>query len=116
MVKFLNLDDFQTGVEKTIIWRKKEHAMKSMTIGDFMNSVKAAREAAEKAKSEKDNFDFSSVFGILIDNIRKAFPTLTDEDVAEMRMEHAEAIFNFVRDTGEKEVSDAIKQEGLAGN
>lgn len=77
--KILNLDEIDTGVEKSFIHKGDTHTMVPLSVEDFIKQTKRLEEirAADNGNSE-ENFLF------MVDSIVSAFPSIARDDLMKM--------------------------------
>lgn len=103
MTTFLNLDEVQPEIKKTIRLGGKTHEMRPISVRKFIKNI---REAKKLDQVE----DIDRVTEIMMDMICEVFPTLDKDTLESLNMQQLEAIMDFVR-----AVPDEIKeQEGNA--
>ncbi len=116
--KILNLDEFEDRIQKVIKYQGREHQFHPFTVQDYIDTMKTMtlmkekEERVEKAIQEgkepnpKDLVGQDEVFEYTVKSIRRAFPTLSEEEVRAMPINTLNAISDFISN----EVNDANEE------
>lgn len=113
MTKVLNLDKIETKRDKVIILGGVEHVMKTLTVKEYIDQMKAGAEIS----TLNDSDDISSADRILelsINALMKAFPTITREQFEALNIDQLTAIRELVDDVADKELETEDTGEGEA--
>lgn len=102
----LNLDELETGVEKTIIYKTVKHAFAPFSVDDFIANCK---QIETYAKSEE--VPISEYMEHLKANVARGFPTMADE-VGGLPMTALKAINNFIQDQVRDETIEGLEADG----
>lgn len=106
MTKFLDLDAVTADAEFTVKLKGKEHALKIASVATFIENQKAIESLSLSATQEEE---LEVVIGI----IKRAFPTMPEEDIRGLNLVQLQAIKEFAMGAnGEK----AEKVEGKEGD
>jgi len=92
MTQFLNLDDFETKVEKVLKLKGKEHKMAALSVGAFIEQMKTAK-ALEKS-GEANIADFIDHMITMVDNV---FPTIGRDELEKLSLDQLNAILDFAK-------------------
>jgi hypothetical protein len=103
----LNLDELATGTEKVLKLKGKEHALKVLSVRDF---IKNAKQSIELAKTDDAVVHLES----LVELVKELFPSLTDEDLNDLSMNQLNAILEFARPKAERQADEAESKKGKA--
>ena len=104
-MKLLNLDELPVRDEKVVVLGGKRHAMRPMSIGDFIRHQKVADEVDVAG-------NVGAQFEAIIDAILSVFPTIARADLEALTMDKVDALFRFIAATAE----DEVKQGAAEGN
>lgn len=107
--RILNLDNFETEIDKVVKYKGVEHKFKPFTVRDFIQNVKEMEDLARDDATEEDIVAYVNQMAVLIN---RAFPTLSVEEVLEMPMEMVKALTDFVRGEVQTEVEENLEVLG----
>jgi len=96
MTQFLNLDDFETPVEKVLKLKGKEHVMQPMAVGAFIEQMKAAKKLDAAGEA-----DIVAHLDQMVDMVDKVFPTVGRDTLESLSFEHLRAIIDFTQKSAE---------------
>jgi hypothetical protein len=99
--KILNLDEIETGVEKSFILNGKTHTMKPLSVMEFVAQTKRLDEMRASEASLSDSFEF------MVDSICKAFPTVERDEVVRLDIGRIQKLTDYINADLEAE-----KEEG----
>jgi methyl coenzyme M reductase subunit D len=105
--KYLNLDEIAPP-KKIIRLKGEEHEMRHFSVGEFIEVLKRGESQDEIDRLEKRTE--SERFEWFVNQIRDAFPTMTDTTLKGLSLEQVTAIWQFTRDAleeGSEESEDA---------
>lgn len=103
----LNLDEFETSIQKTVVLNGKRHAFAPFSVEDFINNLKEI-----DTYSKKDEIPVTEFFEHMIRMVTRAFPTIPEADVRALPMEKLKALSDFVKDQTEVEAEEGLAQAG----
>lgn len=122
----LNLDELETKKQKVIKLHGKEHVFQPFTVENYIENIKSMEvlnakqmrvEKAIKEKREPNPDDLVSqdeLFNITVNNIIRAFPTLSKEQVLKMPIEMLNTIADYISEENssvEEEAQEAVDTE-----
>ncbi|WP_374335531.1 hypothetical protein [Methyloversatilis sp.] len=107
-MKVLNLDSLAKP-RKAITINGVRHVVKDMTVEDF---IEVAR-AAEKYESEDASISLLERFNESLNGVKRALPTITDEEIKKLNVDQLGAINKFIRDEliEDSEVQEVQEEE-----
>ena len=104
--KYLNLDEIAPP-RKIIRLKGEEHEMRHFSVGEFIEVLKRGESQEEQdrlqKKTEAERIEW------FVNQIRDAFPTMTDETLKGLSLEQVMAIWQFARDALEEGSEDGGK-------
>jgi len=106
MTKFLNLDEFETSVEKTVRLNGVTHSFVPFSVGDFIDQLKEM-----EGYAATEELPVSEYMGHMVKMVRRAFPSISEEDLMGLSMEKLKALTDFVRGETEKEALVGVTPE-----
>lgn len=99
MTKILNLDDIQQPEDKNVVLKGATHTFQPFTVGEFVAQLKEIEEIEAKGQlSPADYAEFS------IKTVKRAFPTIPEQDLRELPIFKLKALTEFVKDVASDEV------------
>lgn len=98
MADILNLDEIETGLEKTIKLDGKNHDMQPMSVQHYIDYLK-------QLETLKDA-DPTEAFEVMVKTTLVAFPTLTEEQVRGLTLRKINAITAFIQAETEEETTE----------
>jgi hypothetical protein len=109
--KLLNLDELATE-EKVIKLDGADHLMREMTVQEFVDKAKAARDLEASAPATPETLDAKIVSVIAM--IADAFPTITSERLGQLSLPQLNAILEFTIAPPEKIAAEIEATQGNA--
>lgn len=91
MANFLDLDALSDTTEKVVKLKGKEHRLRPVTVGQFIENAKIVQSLGTNPKFEDE-------FEAIVKMLLKAFPTLERRDLEDLPIEHLNKILEFARD------------------
>lgn len=111
MTKIVNLDQLETRRDKVIILGGVEHVMKTLTIKEYIEQMKASTEINQMAlDNSMENAE--KIFSLSIEALMKAFPTVTKDQFNSLNLDQITAIRNLVEAENEGELEDVTEASG----
>lgn len=98
--KILNLDEIETGVEKSFILGGKTHVMKPLSVLEFIAQTKRLEEMRASDPSAEASLEF------MVDSICKAFPTVDRQDVYSLDMPRIQKLTDYINADLEAEADE----------
>lgn len=108
-MKALNLDALAT-VKQTVTLHGVEHAVKDMSVQDFV----AASQEAKRLEKLGDAVDMETNIKASIDHIKRVLPTIPAEQLQALSLQQLGVLVKFVNGTLEEEGSKAEPTPGGA--
>ncbi len=105
--EILNLDDFETEIEKTVIHEGVKHAFQPFSVEDFIKNLKQIENFAKL-----DEIDVSEYMEHMVDMVVRAFPSMGEETVRALPMTKLKKLNEFIRGQTEYEAADGLEQTG----
>lgn len=105
MTKVLNLDKIETKRDKVVILNGKEHVMKTLTVKEYIESMKSA-EKIDKLASKADISNASQILELTLDALNKFFPTIKRTELEQLSYEQLTAIRQLAEDIGNSELTE----------
>jgi hypothetical protein len=110
MTRILDLDELQTEAPEVVIkLNGKEHAMKVLSVGEFIENAKELEKSKLEVASPDEEGALTSLAGSfesIIQMILKAFPTMTRDMLADRPIAQLNQILSFVNGEGLKDAED----------
>jgi hypothetical protein len=106
-MKVLNVDSLAEP-QKTVVIKDVRHKVKEMTVEDFIAVVTAA----ERFENEKGTL--LERFNESLNAIKRALPTISEEDLKSLTVLQVGAINLFLRDEFVEEAESMISEEEIA--
>lgn len=91
MTKFLDLDALTESTEKVVKIKGKEHILKPVTVGQFIENAKIVERLGTNPKFEDE-------FEAIVKMLLRAFPSMSRVDLEDLPIEHLNAVLEFARD------------------
>lgn len=89
--KILNLDEIETGTEKSFVWKGKTHVMQPLSVGEYVNQLKRLGTLKDDGEaSVETHVEF------MIDAVCKAFPTIDRSEVEAMDLKKIQMLSEYV--------------------
>lgn len=88
MTKILNLDSVKPAEERVLQLNGREHVMKPMSVGDFIENSRTAR--AQEATPDPA-VEFETVLGM----VARAFPTIADDELRALTFAQLNTILSW---------------------
>jgi hypothetical protein len=107
MTQVLNLDDLETGVEKTIILKGVKHSFAPFSVENFIENLKTL-----ERYSNQDEVPVSEYMEHMIDMVSRGFPSLGLETIRQMPMTQLKAINDFIQGQTEMEAAAGAASAG----
>lgn len=108
--KIVNIDDLAQA-SKAIVIDGQTHEMREMTVQEFIDKAKAAREVEKAAQNESVDEQMRQIVTMVHD----AFPTVSEERLARLKLPQLMAIMDLIVKTPEQIEAD-VKAELASGN
>lgn len=99
MANVLNLDEIETGLERTVVLGGKSYPLKPMSVEDYIAQLKDAQ-AAEKEQ------DTVKLFELMVNSVGRAFPTMKEAVVRKMTVAQLQKLMAFVQSIAEQETQE----------
>lgn len=96
MANVLNLDEIETGLERAIVLGGKRHALKPMSVEDYIAQLKDA----QSAETEKDPV---KMFELMVASVQRAFPSLKPAEVRKLSVAQLQKMMAFVQSIADGE-------------
>jgi len=93
---FLNLDEIEAPVVKSVQIAGKKYAMKPVSVSDYVRSIKLMDGVDENKDPEK-------VIDIMVETIMIAFPEIEEQTVRDLSMDKLRALTEFLNSEAEEE-------------
>ena len=103
MTKILNLDDLETGLEKTVTIKGVDYVMVPLSVEAFINQMKEIAALGDKELSALEMYEMSLTV------IQRAFPGLSDETLHGLNTHQVDALYAFLKETGEEQVEAGLE-------
>lgn len=107
MTKILNLDTLETDVEKTLVLKGQSHTFRPLSVSEFITAMKEAEARQKAMREDGEEMQPSELAEYMIDQITRAFPTMSAADLGDLPADRLKKILNFV--------NDIVEEEALAG-
>lgn len=104
--EILNLDELETGVEKTVVLNGVKHSFAPFSVENFIENVKSLEEY-----SKREDIPVSEYMEHMVQMVVRGFPSIGEEAVRKLPMTHLKAINEFVR--GQTEAEAALGAESV---
>ena len=106
MTQFLNLDEFETKIDKRVVLKGNTHNFVPPSVGDFIEQLKEMEEYAKKTEVPVSEY-MEHMVGV----VKRAFPTITDDDLKTLSMPKLKKLTDFVRGETEAEALAGLPPE-----
>lgn len=106
MTKFLDLDSLPTGNERVLKLNGKEHALKAMSVADFIENTRLIQAQGDTPALDKE-------FEVMIALIQRGFPSVTTEELMALTLPQLNKILEFVQSS---DAPDEAETKGDAAN
>lgn len=105
-LKVLNLDELETGIEKTVILNGRRHRLQPFSVQQFIDNLKEidAYAAMEVVTAQE-------VVEHMVRMISGAFPTIPEAEIRALPMEKMKALSDFVKDQTQLEADEGIASD-----
>lgn len=115
-IEYLNVDEIEPKVHKVVKLKGVEHPFHNAKVGEFIEEMKRIKSLQKKAKGDQEISEIE-VMEMMLDSMRAsikgAFPTITDEMLAELTYDQVSAIQKFITTQFEE---DSVEAEDESGN
>jgi len=98
MTKIINLDELYKPNSVVIIVNGERHELKAATVETFIENIRAIENLGVNATPDQE-------IEAMIDIILRSFPTLTDKQIRQWRLEQLRAMVDFARGSNDEIVS-----------
>lgn len=105
-MQFLNLDEFETKIDKRVKLNGVTHEFQPFSVGDFINQLKEMEDYASR-----EDVPISEYMAYMVSVVRRAFPTIPEEDLRSMSMPKLKRLTDFVRGETEAEALAGLPDE-----
>lgn len=118
--KFLNLDEIQPVVEKSVTIKGVSHDMAPVSLADLIKDIKLQNAMAEKYADDAQ-IPVLDMIDTVVGMITSAFPTITRADVEAMTVTQMNALRDFIVEAngptdGELAATEKEAPETVSGN
>lgn len=112
MTKIVNLDQLATKRDKVVVLGGVEHVMKTLTVKEYVQQMKASGEIQDLMSDENSIEGVERIMEITIEALMKVFPTITKDEFEALNMDQLTAIRELSEDFAKE---DAPEPETEAG-
>lgn len=98
MTKIINLDQLATKRDKVVVLGGEEHVMKTLTVKDYVQQMKASSQISELVKQEDSIESAERIMELTIEALMKVFPTITKDQFEGLNMDQLTAIRELAED------------------
>ncbi|HYG86988.1 MAG TPA: hypothetical protein VD978_12080 [Azospirillum sp.] len=93
MPKYLDLDGLPTGTtaERVLKLNGKEHPLKPMSVGDFIENTKLLQAQGDSPSLERE-------FEVMMKMIQRSFPSCSEAELMALTLPQLNQILDFVQD------------------
>lgn len=99
MTKIINLDQLATKRDKVVVLGGVEHVMKTLTVKDYVQQMKASGQISEILKGDDTSLENTEVvMNLTIEALMKLFPTITKDQFESLNMDQLTAIRELSED------------------
>jgi hypothetical protein len=95
----LNLDEIETGLERTVVLGGKNYPLKPMSVEDYIAQLKDAQ-AAEKEQ------DTVKLFELMVNSVGRAFPSMKEGVIRKLTVAQLQKLMAFVQSVAEEETKE----------
>lgn len=101
MTKVLNLDELETSLDKVVVIKGTQYAMKALSVEDFINQMKEIDAATGQDMTAIEMYELS------LRVILRAFPGLAEDVLRSLNTFQIDSLYAFL-----KEKADDLAEEG----
>lgn len=113
MTKIVNLDSLSTKRDKVVVLGGVEHVMKTLTVKDYVEQMKASGKITDLLNEEETSIESAEkVMDLTIQALMKLFPTITLEQFESLTMDQLTAIRELAEDQAADEAPKAENEAG----
>lgn len=112
MTKIINLDQLATKRDKVVVLGGEEHVMKTLTVKDYVQQMKASSQISELVKEEDSIESAERIMELTIEALMKVFPTITKDQFESLNMDQLTAIRELAEDFATEDAPTPESQPG----